>query len=274
MQMSYLNTLKDIKPFLNKRRTLVRFFPSVLFGFWISSFVAAFFALKKVRPNTISVLMIPSAIAGSILFSLPFLWAKILGLALFQIWFMLDLVDGQVARFTSIFSKYGRELDYVIHHICHIFFIISFAVTFYEINYSFPFTDNQVGKLLVVFITFSFMIFLEYGYRNICSMESLMLSKDDNIFSKNKRFHPLSFQSKKTNIFFCYSIKIIRYGALISYNTCNCIDNFVMIGSFFAIFDYLFHTYILCFYTAIFLLFSFVHFAKRTGEILAITYRS
>ena len=85
--------------------------------------------------------------------------------------------DGQVARYTKTFSKYGEELDYVAHHICHGLFIASFAVNLYFLQYNLDFI--KLDYLIVVLLLCCAMFFCEYAFRNECSIGALIRYKNN-----------------------------------------------------------------------------------------------
>ena len=99
----------EIKLFRTPNRIVDRFFPAMLFAYWISPYLSAFCVKKKIIPNVITLLMIPAALIASVCFSLNYLPCKIIGALFFHIWFAIDMSDGQVARYTKTFSKYGEE---------------------------------------------------------------------------------------------------------------------------------------------------------------------
>ena len=86
----------------------------------------------KLIPNVVTLCMIGSGALGAVFFALPFLWAKILGTVLIHLWYVLDCSDGEVARITKRFSKFGTEIDYTAHVVNHPLFLAAF------LNHYFP----------------------------------------------------------------------------------------------------------------------------------------
>lgn len=100
----------------------------------ISPLFTALFIKRKVKPNTITLFMILCGIIGSILFAFPSLITKIFGVVFFHLWFIMDCSDGEVARITKTFSKYGKEMDFMAHLIDHPLMNLSLWITFILID--------------------------------------------------------------------------------------------------------------------------------------------
>ena len=60
------------------------------------------------------------ALASAISFGLGNLSSWLLGAALLQLWYLLDHVDGQLARFRGTASLDGVQLDYLMHHVVNL----------------------------------------------------------------------------------------------------------------------------------------------------------
>ncbi|MDR0603611.1 MAG: CDP-alcohol phosphatidyltransferase family protein [Bacteroidales bacterium] len=95
----------------------------------LSPFFSAFFVNKKITPNQVTLLMIISGMIGAILFALPCVICKAIGTIFIQLWFVFDDSDGEVARYTKQFSKYGTEMDFMAHAITHPLFILAFLAS-------------------------------------------------------------------------------------------------------------------------------------------------
>ncbi len=101
-------------------------------------------------PNQVTVCMILSGIAGAALFALPPLWCKIIGVVLIHLWYVFDCSDGEVARITRRFSKFGTEIDYTAHVINHPLFLLSFLLSLLQRNTGFaPLTLALLAFALV-----------------------------------------------------------------------------------------------------------------------------
>lgn len=95
----------------------------------ISPLFTKIFIGLEITPNYITILMIISGITGAVLFIVPSIICKIVGILFIHLWYLLDCSDGEVARITKKFSKFGKEIDYTSHIINHPLFNIAFACT-------------------------------------------------------------------------------------------------------------------------------------------------
>jgi len=80
-------------------------------------------------PNQITVLMMLTGVLGAALFAMPSTPAKVAGIAFIHLWYLLDCSDGEVARITRRFSKFGKEIDYTAHVVNHPLFNLAFALS-------------------------------------------------------------------------------------------------------------------------------------------------
>lgn len=83
----------------------------------------------KLIPNVITLLMIASGVVGGLLFALPYTAAKIAGIVFIHLWYVFDCSDGEVARITKRYSKFGTEIDYTAHVIDHPVMLFGFGIS-------------------------------------------------------------------------------------------------------------------------------------------------
>lgn len=76
-----------------------------------SRFVARWAARRGVRPNTVTVLALLLALAAAALFAIGHRWDRVAGSVVLLLAFVLDCVDGQLARYTRRFTAFGAWLD-------------------------------------------------------------------------------------------------------------------------------------------------------------------
>jgi phosphatidylglycerophosphate synthase len=95
----------------------------------LSPFVTNLCLKLNLIPNVVTLCMMVSGVIGAVLFALPFLWAKIAGTVFIHLWYVFDCSDGEVARITKKFSKFGTEIDYAAHVINHPLFLFAFLCT-------------------------------------------------------------------------------------------------------------------------------------------------
>ena len=206
-----MNLVKEMRQFGNIKR-IVSLYPGGLFlAYWLAPFLSAFAVKRGIRPNQLTRYMIPTAILASILFAIPNIWIKILGAIGMHVFYLFDLADGQVARATKDFSKYGEQLDHLAHHCSHVFLLISIILSIIQLN-RYP---------LVEIITLGGgMLLAEYAFRNICSIttEIQLIDKYEGQSEKDQ-------QVKKTIV-----AKLLRKIKLLVFMF-RCADNYVLFAS-------------------------------------------
>lgn len=99
---------------------------------YISPIFSKWFISKKLRPNTVTVLMIVCGILGSLLFMVNHIEVKIIGICFLWLWFIMDCSDGEVARVTKQFSPYGKEMDQLAHLITHPLVNLSIYISYVQ----------------------------------------------------------------------------------------------------------------------------------------------
>ncbi len=153
--------------YVRRKTPLNKWYYNTFVGHFISSRVSpvltVFFIKRHTPPNTITIYMILSGIIGATLFAFNNVYLKILGYLFIHLWFILDCSDGEVARITRIFSKMGKELDYVAHLINHPMFGMSFAVSTLQLS-------NRVVSDCFVIVVFSLLIIFNLIGRGLMNL--------------------------------------------------------------------------------------------------------
>ncbi len=135
----------------------------------ISPIFTAWFVKRGTRPNTITIYMILAGVLGAVLFAFDNMWLKIAGFALFHFWFIMDCSDGEVARITKQFSKYGKEIDFMAHLICHPLMNLALWWSFI-----------QLGTYNTLFLSAFFMAFIsvELVNRSLVLFNTYLVDED------------------------------------------------------------------------------------------------
>lgn len=160
--------IHDIKA--NKNSTLRNdFLSSYLISSRLSPYLSGYYISRKVVPNKITLHMIISGVIGGILFAMPNIFFKLLGALVIHLWFVLDCSDGEVARYTKTFSKFGKEMDYIAHLIDHPFFGLALFLSL-----------NQLGRYNPYYLAGTIILsnFLDYLYRNVISLYDVIDLKE------------------------------------------------------------------------------------------------
>ncbi|MGH7194389.1 MAG: CDP-alcohol phosphatidyltransferase family protein, partial [Candidatus Saccharimonadales bacterium] len=78
--------------------------------------------------HAMTIIALACAIAAAIAFARGDMAGWLLGAALLQVWYLLDHVDGQLARLHGAASLDGMQLDYLMHHLVNL--VIPWGVGF------------------------------------------------------------------------------------------------------------------------------------------------
>lgn len=209
-----MKIVKDIRKAKNLSQRKYSFLCAYLISDRISPYLSSMYINKNVKPNKITLHMIYSGIIGAILFSNPNIYLKLLGAIFIHLWFILDCSDGEVARYTTTFSKYGKELDYMAHLINHPLFGFSIFMSLVQLE-----RYNIDYLVIMVFLS----NFLDYVNRNLYTLDMIVQFKEEN--RKDIKNITMSTIKKKilliTNIFIIYP-NFILFGVVIYF-----IDYFV-----------------------------------------------
>jgi phosphatidylglycerophosphate synthase len=145
---------------------------SWIFSARISPFFTAIFVKYGVRPNSITILMILSGLLGAVLFAVDSVFVKVAGYIFIQLWFVMDCSDGEVARITKDFSRYGTEMDYLAHILTHPAFQISFLVSAVQLY------AQQGAEPIALIVIFSAIAIVELMVRAMLGLQLICKYKD------------------------------------------------------------------------------------------------
>ncbi|CAK7025268.1 CDP-alcohol phosphatidyltransferase family protein [Fusobacterium varium] len=234
--MSYYNIIIKLKQ--TNKITIKSGLISFLISKRISPYFSAFYIKKKVAPNTITIHMIISGIIGAIFFSFSNIYFKIVGAIFMQLWLILDYSDGEVARETNNFSKYGKELDYTAHIINHPLFSISLLLSMIEIR-----KYNNILLITIFFLTTC----LDLYFRNICAFYFIETLKEKQSENKNLKKYKKNYSKIKE--------KIKRIIEIFTFY-----PNFILFSTLL----YFFNTDIIIFYALLNILFTFIVLVRES----------
>jgi len=82
-----------------------------------------------ITANQVTTLSLVIGLLGMVCVSAPATSSFLLGVVLIQVWYLLDHVDGQIARYRKTASLTGRFFDFMTHHVIH--GVIYFSLGFY-----------------------------------------------------------------------------------------------------------------------------------------------
>ncbi len=145
----------------------------------LSPFLSILFIKKHIKPDTITIMMIVCGIIAPILLMVNNIYLQCVSAFLFILWFTLDASDGEVARFTSTFSKHGRDLDYLSHVSCHSLFVMAmWKIYVYQSDYLLSLTllfFALIASELFYRISVLYIVYIEkVEYKNISNHKFLV----------------------------------------------------------------------------------------------------
>lgn len=132
---------KDIRILSQKRREEEQFY-----GFYICRRITCYFTylflFTPLTPNQITILWLLSAFAGTAFLILATkVWA-LLGILCFHLAYILDGVDGEVARCKKIFSSEGEYLDKLQHYFLDLLILLGINIGAFRV------TGNEIFLFL------------------------------------------------------------------------------------------------------------------------------
>ncbi|MFG2626409.1 CDP-alcohol phosphatidyltransferase family protein [Streptomyces sp. NPDC048473] len=94
----------------------------------ISLHIDPYLVNTKITPNQLTYLMVVVGVIGGAALLIPGLTGAILAVVLFQIYLLLDCVDGEVARWRKQTSITGVYLDRIGHYLCEAALLVGFGI--------------------------------------------------------------------------------------------------------------------------------------------------
>ncbi len=94
----------------------------------ISLHIDPYLVNTRITPNQLTYLMVVVGVMGGAALLIPGLTGAILAVVLFQVYLLLDCVDGEVARWRRQTSITGVYLDRIGHYLCEAALLVGFGV--------------------------------------------------------------------------------------------------------------------------------------------------
>lgn len=94
----------------------------------ISLHIDPYLVNTRITPNQLTYLMVVVGVLGGAALLIPGLTGAILAAVLFQVYLLLDCVDGEVARWRKQTSITGVYLDRIGHYLCEAALLVGFGV--------------------------------------------------------------------------------------------------------------------------------------------------
>lgn len=135
----------------------------------VSIYVSLFLAKFPITPNQITILSLLFGLCGATILILGGIlrlkWLVFLGSLFFQTWYLLDCVDGELARLKKIFSEIATILDHIVHYLIDFFVIFSLSLYSYLIS-------KQI-KFLIFGMILIFILILKRNLHHLFSRASV-----------------------------------------------------------------------------------------------------
>jgi phosphatidylglycerophosphate synthase len=158
-----------------------------MFARKISIYFSWFFILFKIKTFPVVLLMWFTGIIGTYLFTFGSYWYYIAAVLALQFWFILDHVDGELARYWKETSTKGIFKDKITHHLVHpLIFLFMGIGMYHQFN----------NPLMLIFGGFTVYFLLLQDLINIDKREAIAASQsikskinlNEKITLKNKLF--------------------------------------------------------------------------------------
>jgi phosphatidylglycerophosphate synthase len=177
----------------------------------ITIYISWLFLHTKISPNQVSLMSLITGLAGCIFLTLPGLY-PIIGIILFNLTYILDIVDGDIARFRKICSLSGAFFDRLTTAIIDPLAYLALAYAVY----------SRIGDINVFFFgvsaAFSLLLFKTVnGYLHLAVLEPVMHKKHSEMFNlqdKSPKDDVVTtfFDYRPSNFFFKISEFILGFG--------------------------------------------------------------
>jgi len=120
------------------------------YGKYFVRYFSIYISLALVRlgisANTVTILMGVAGLCGSFCMVPHNPWWNLAGVIFWQLWFILDCVDGEVARISKISSAFGIYLDELSHIVANSTFVLAFGLHIYFLQ---PSVSNMIATIVI-----------------------------------------------------------------------------------------------------------------------------
>ena len=180
----------------------------------------------NITPNQVTLLSLLVGVAGCIMLSIPGYY-PILGVFLLQIWFILDIVDGEIARYRNTCSLTGAFFDRLNTAIIEAGMISS-------LSYKVYLTFNDARCFIFGFFALISILLLKiiFSYLHVAALEPILHRKHAEMFKKYKEINLWKIRllhdylsSKPSSNFIRIAELLIGHGLYISMYIAVAIDS-------------------------------------------------
>ncbi len=160
----------------------------------LSIYITWLFIKLKITGNQASLLMIIVGIIGSSLFIFGSYWYYLTAVLTLQFWFILDHVDGELARYWKKTSAKGIFIDKLNHHLIHPLIFLCLGIGMYKQF------NNALMLILGSFTAYSLLL-----------QDLINMDKKDSIGDKKIKKDVKSENKQNTQKFLFQKVSLIIY---------------------------------------------------------------
>jgi phosphatidylglycerophosphate synthase len=125
---------------------------TMFFSSRVSIYITYLLSKTPMTANGVTYIFTVVGLAASAVGYLPVYWAPMLGFALYRLHVILDVVDGELARYRKSCSPIGAYLDFLTHYFVYTTAVFGFGVNCYLV------TGNVAGIFLGFAISIGLMM--------------------------------------------------------------------------------------------------------------------
>lgn len=147
-----------------------------------------------VTANQVTLFSLLLGLAGTVLFAFPSNHFFLTGCVFLQLWYLLDHVDGQIARYRKSASLTGRFFDFLMHHLIHapVFFSLGFYA-FRVTGFIFLIVWGFITSLSVILLNMMNDIRCKAFFEALTEKEAFYVIKSPEATSKTTQNRTKSF---------------------------------------------------------------------------------
>lgn len=173
----------------------------------VSTYFSYIFYLLNLTPNFVTFLIFCCGIVSAFFYSMPSLEFSLIGFLFYRMHIILDVCDGELARFTKKYSRWGLYWDQLIHFFIYPLIILS-------IIFSLRHDDNFVLYFIALSIIFLSKV-IDLASKNVLFRQINAWTDQKKMIVKgeqNKKFFKSVLNSSIKNCF-PYLLYILSYDA-------------------------------------------------------------
>jgi len=139
----------------------------------LSFVITPFFIRIGLGANAVTLLGLVPLLSGIvfILFGSVSYSGFIIGAIFLNIWYLFDVIDGNIARFQETDSKYGALLDWTIGNICHILLPLCLGIGVYFSSFARPVFDFGLNLPSWFWLWISLVGLISNLFQNLVSLK-------------------------------------------------------------------------------------------------------